>query len=181
MRVFNGVLSDEVLREVVGLEKVKRYMDRGRRRWGRASCVYIISGLRVATEGVEVTESVERKTEGGVEASVPVPAGLVPLEVGGGVSGGREKKREDGYKSAPGVVFAFRVHVVRERRDKSLEAEVFSHRTAFMSGEGEEDKEREMECVYDVGGEVLDGDLDVESEFEEFVVGEEKFVVFGTK
>lgn len=178
VRVFDQALSDEVLKEILSLEKVKRHMDRGRRRWGRAGNVYIISGLRVATGGVQVTESFGRTTEVGLEASAPVPAGPVPLEVGAGVSGGRERNREDGYKTAPGVVFAFRVHVIREKRDGGAEAEVFSHRAAFMSGEGEEEGGKEMECMCDIGTEVLDEDLQVEREYEEYTVGQDKFALF---
>lgn len=67
----------------------------------------------------------------------------------------------DGYETAPGIVSAYRLHMVREKRDGGAESELFSHRTAFYSGEAEDsddDDNMEMECV-DVTAKVVNEDL----------------------
>jgi hypothetical protein len=78
------------------------------------------------------------------------------------------------------VIFAYRLSVIRERREGDVQKEVFVHRTAFMTGHGggeEEDEEVEIEVV-DVSAGVLKGDLAVKPVFAEESVGNEGYIVF---
>ncbi|KAK1243912.1 hypothetical protein MKX08_002050 [Trichoderma sp. CBMAI-0020] len=61
------------------------------------------------------------------------------------------------YETAPGIVFAYRLHVIRSKT-AGEEGELFSHRTAFFSGEAEDEAE-EIE-IAEVNRAVLRGDLD---------------------
>ena len=142
----------------------------------------IISGLRVARDSFQVTNGVGSAVSMELAASGAVPAGPVPLEAGGAVSGSHERNVTDGYETAPGIVFAYRLYVIREKRDGTVETELFSHRTAFYSGEGEDsdDENLEMECV-NVTAQVVNEDLEVDLEFDEYPIGAERYVVFKDK
>jgi hypothetical protein len=88
----------------------------------------------------------------------------------------------DVYETAPGIVFAYRLHVIRPKR-AGAEAELFSDRTAFFSGGPEDDEEEEgMEAV-EVNAAVLREDLDLDLDgYEERWIEEgddESYVVFG--
>ncbi|KAH6856905.1 hypothetical protein B0I37DRAFT_412796 [Chaetomium sp. MPI-CAGE-AT-0009] len=157
VRAYNGAFSVETLEAIVRLDAVKKHINSGR--FGRRR-VYIISGLRVAQDSFTVTDEKGKKTGVAIGGSGPVPAGPVPVSLGVNVSGSREEKRTNGYETAPGIVFAYRVHVIQPK-DEGAEGELFSDRTAFFSGEAEDDEEEEMEVV-EVNGEVLDQDLDLE-------------------
>jgi hypothetical protein len=176
VRSFRRALSEDALQGILALPKVKKYMNSGR--FGKRP-VYIISGLRVARDSFSVTNAVGSAASVELAASGAIPAGPVPLEVGGAVSGSRGKEVTDGYQTAPGVVFAYRLHAIREKRDGSVESELFSHRTAFFSGEGEDsdDGDLEMECV-EVTAHVVNEDLEVEPEFDEYPIGAERCIVF---
>lgn len=179
VRVFSRALGAEALKAIVALPEVKRYINGGR--FGTRP-VYIISGLRVARDSFPVTDRVGSATSVELGASGPAPSAPVPLEVGGAISGSRDRDASDTYKTAPGIVFAYRLHVVREKRDGAAESELFSHRTAFFSGEaGDSDDEgAEMECV-DVNAETLMEDLDVDPDFDEYPIGDECCVVLRGK
>lgn len=75
-------------------------------------------------------------------------------------------------------MFAYRLHVLRQAKGAStLEAELFAHKTGFLSGEGElKVDEVSMECV-EVDGDVLLDDLEVEPDFETIEVGSEQLVL----
>lgn len=176
VRSFGRALSEDALRGILALPRVKRHMNGGR--FGKRP-VYIISGLRVARDSFQVTNAVGSAASVELAASEAIPAGPVPLEVGGAVSGSRGNEVTDGYETAPGIVFAYRLHVIREKRDGGVESELFSHRTAFFSGEGEDsdDGDLEMECV-DVTAHVVNEDLEEEPEFDEYPIGAERYIVF---
>lgn len=180
VRMYNGVFAKEALQKIVKLDGVKRHMEGGR--FGKR-CVYIISGIRIAQQSFTVTDEKGRKMETSIGGSCPVPAGAVPVTLGGHVAGSREDTRANGYETAPGIVFAYQLHVIRPKGD-GVEVELFSHRTAFFSGEGEnEDDEGEEMEVVEVNGAVLREDLDVklDSYCEERVEGyDESYVVFGS-
>ncbi|KAH6614622.1 hypothetical protein B0J18DRAFT_374141 [Chaetomium sp. MPI-SDFR-AT-0129] len=176
VRAYNGAFSPEALKAIMRLDAVKKHIDSGR--FGQRH-VYIISGLRVAQQSFTVTYEQGKKTEGALGGSGSVPAGTVPVALGGNVSGSRKDKRTDGYETEPGIVFAYRLHVIRPR-DADAEGELFSDRTAFFTGEAEEEGE-EME-VAGVNGAVLRGDLDVDPDgYEEkrIVEGDdESYIIF---
>ncbi|KAH6982560.1 hypothetical protein EDB80DRAFT_863925 [Ilyonectria destructans] len=80
---------------------------------------------------------------GGVEGSGP-PAGTVPVEAGADVHGERKKDNIDSWVTAPGIIFAYRLNVIREKKGENRESEIFSHRTSFMTGIGDEEVEMEI-------------------------------------
>lgn len=92
--------------------------------------------------------------------SPQVPAGAVPVEVGGFFSGGRREKAVVSYQTVPGIVFTYKLHAIRPKRSPT--AEVFKS-TAFMSDVGEDEEgEPKIELV-EVDAEVLRYDLDIKT------------------
>ena len=159
VRTLDGVFTPAALRAVAGLEEVKRHIDSGR--FGKR-CVYIITGLRVAVDSFTVTDEKATKVSGSLGGSGPVPAGGVPVEVGGGLSVANERTSNRSYQTAPGIVFAYRLHVIRPKSEDSAEGQLFSDRTAFLTGEaGDEDDDEEMELVA-VDAETARNDLDMD-------------------
>ncbi|KND92434.1 hypothetical protein TOPH_02943 [Tolypocladium ophioglossoides CBS 100239] len=177
VRTYNGVFAPEALKAVVELLDVKRHIHSGQ--FGKR-CVYIISGLRLARQSITITDEKGNKTAGSLGGSGPVPAGTVPVALGGNISGSREANRKDGYETAPGIVFAYRLYVVRPK-DTGAQVELFSDRTAFFSGEANDEEGEEMEAI-GMDGAVLRQDLDVEPDgFEEKWIeegDEESYIVF---
>ncbi len=161
VRTLDGVFTPAALRAVTGLEEVKRHIDSGR--FGKR-CVYIITGLRVAVNSFTVTDEKATKVSGSLGGSGPVPAGGVPVEVGGGLSGANEWTSNRSYQTAPGIVFAYRLHVIRPKSEDNVEGALFSDRTAFLTGEageGDDDEVDEMEFVA-VDVETAKDDLDMD-------------------
>lgn len=132
--------------------------------------VYIVSGLRIAKTSFKVTKEVESKFKAEIAGSGPPAAGIVPVEVGGSVSHHYENKIIDSYKTAPAIVFAYRLHVIRYRR-RGVETELFKSKSAFMTGNGGLEEEDPL-MVLDATKEELDQDLGEENDYTESVVGE---------
>lgn len=174
VRAYNGAFSPEALEAIVGLDGVKKHMRSGR--FGPRH-VYVISGLRVARQGFTVTDEQREKTEVAVGGG---GSGPVPVQLRGNISGSSVDTRTDGYETAPGIVFAYRLHVIRPRR-AGAEAELFSDRTAFFSGGAEDEQGEVMEATEVNGAELLeDLDLDLDG-YEERRIEEgddESYVVF---
>ncbi|KAG9495640.1 hypothetical protein J7337_012194 [Fusarium musae] len=84
------------------------------------------------------------------------PAGPVPIEVGAGISGGKESSKTDSYETAPGIIFAYRLHAIRVRGSGTASSEMFSNKKTFMHGRPVPDPEP-FEVV-DVDAEVLKAD-----------------------
>ena len=178
VRSYNGAFTPEALKAVVELEEVKRHINSGR---FAKRCVYIISGLRVARESFTVTDEKGKKTAASVGGSGPVPAGTVPIEMGGSISGSREDKRTDDYDTAPGIVFAYRLHVIRPKGEAGVEGELFSDRTAFFTGEAEDEEDEEELELIEVNAAALRQDLDLEPEFDDHFIGDRNdgsYIVF---
>ncbi|KAI0878594.1 hypothetical protein GGS24DRAFT_443414 [Hypoxylon argillaceum] len=160
VQAYNGAFTSATLKAIVALEDVRRHIHSGR--FGKRY-VYIISGLRVAQQSFTVADEVGKTTEISLEGSGSITAGTTPVEVGGNVTGSRSNIQKDGYETAPGIVFAYRLHVIRTKR-AGEEGELFTDRTAFFSGEGEgDDEEDEMEIV-EANWAVLLQDLDFQPE-----------------
>lgn len=161
VRTLDGAFAPSTLRAITRLEEVRRHMDSGK--FGKR-CVYIISGLRVAVDSFTVTDEKASNVSVSAGGAGSLPTGAVPLEVGGGLSGAREDKRNRSHDTAPGIVFAYRLHVIRPKGEEGAEGGIFSDRTAFLTGEaGEdgEDEEEEMEIVV-VDSETVRNDLDLD-------------------
>lgn len=159
LHTFAHEFSDAYLRAVVDVPKVRRWIDGGFLRRRR---VYVITGVRVAKTRLNVAWD--------VEGSVGVEGG-VRVEVGGGVGVGAEGRAgleaagRHGFEAAEGVVFAYRVNVIRVRGGGDVEEELFTHKAAFMTpGAG---LGPEWECVE--GTEEVLGRVDEEEEEEEAV------------
>jgi len=171
IRAYNGPFDAESLLGIVSLPAVKRHVESGV--FGKRP-VYLISGLRVIRESFTVTDETGSSTAVALTASGPVPAGPVPVELGGSLSRSKEEKLSMGYDTAPDIVFAYRVHVLRPKGD-FVEAELFSSKAAFFSGGqdstggGAGDMEVELAEV-DVA--TLRQDLDMDLEVVEHLLGE---------
>ncbi|KAI0377866.1 hypothetical protein F5Y04DRAFT_263431 [Hypomontagnella monticulosa] len=157
IRSFSRTLSKATLELITAQPAVRRKIDSGL--FGKRP-VYVISGLRITVDSMEVTKEKSRTRGGGGNASGP--ATVAPVELGAEVHGERGKDVLDSYETAPGIVFAYRVTVIRQKRDGSVESEIFSHKTAFMTGTGEDENEQiEMEAVEVTKG-ILDDDIEEE-------------------
>ncbi|KAL7946666.1 hypothetical protein V8C42DRAFT_318487 [Trichoderma barbatum] len=168
-RVFGGGMTEDALRAIVGLPQVKKHIDSGM--FGKRP-VYIISGLRIAKDSFQVTSESESTNSTSARVSTSTATGPLSLTGGSGVAN-REQSKKDSYKTAPGIVFAYRLHVIRTKRDGEVGTELFSHRTAFLTGEGE-DEESEEEWEYrEVSENVLLDDMEVDPDFDEYSMGEE--------
>ena len=104
----------------------------------------------------------------------------MPVEAGGNLSAGKEDNRSSTTKTAAGIVFAYRLHVIRPKKE-DVEVELFSDRVAFFSGEAKAaEAEEELELV-GVDYKIVQEDLELEEDvFEERKLqegDEESFVI----
>lgn len=158
VQTYHGAFAPETLKAILALDNVKKHIESGR--FGKRR-VYIITGLRVVRQSFTVTEEKGRNTASSVGASGFVPTGIVPVVLGASIVGKSEDRANTSYETAPGIVFAYRLHVIRPK-DTGADQELFSDRTAFFTGEAEAE-EAEMEMV-EVDGTVYREDLDVEQD-----------------
>jgi hypothetical protein len=168
IRSFASPFSEESLAAIVKLPKVRKHIDSGL--FGKRP-VYIVSGLRIAKTSFTVTMETGSASHTKLSGSGPVPAGPAPAEIGGSVSRDVEKTKTDSYDTAAGIVFAYRLHVIRSKRDGDVESEIFSHKTAFLTGDGSSERQELME-ITEVAGKEVDDDLEEEAEFTEYRIGE---------
>ncbi|OBS20203.1 hypothetical protein FPOA_06589 [Fusarium poae] len=184
VRSFSRALRPQALRAIVQLDEVKKFINGGPFGRFRKRPVYLVSGLRVAQDSFSVTNTTgsSSSAEANMSLSAAALGAPVPLETGGGVSASGEKHETRGYNTSPGIVFAYRLHVIRAKSDGNAESELFSDTTAFLTGEDEDEDEdgQEMELA-DVTGETVKQAKGVKSTVEEFVVGDEALVVFKSK
>ncbi|OPB36007.1 hypothetical protein A0O28_0111730 [Trichoderma guizhouense] len=171
-RVFGSGIRGDTLKAIVNLAQVKKHIDSGM--FGKRP-IYIISGLRIAKDSFQVTRESGSANSTSVGASTAPVTGPLSISGGSNVTTNGEQSKKDSYKTAPGVVFAYRLHVIRTKRDGDVEPELFSHRTAFLTGEGEdENTEEELEWEYgEVSKNVLLDDMEVDPDFDEYPLGEE--------
>lgn len=89
----------------------------------------------------------------------------MPAVLGATIAGKIEDRARNSYETAPGIVFAYRLHVIRPK-NTGADAELFSDRIAFFSGEAE-DVEVKIDIVK-VDSTVYREDLDVvQDDYEE--------------
>jgi hypothetical protein len=136
IRLFSGPLLPETATKIVEIPSVRAHVDSGM--FGRRA-IYIVTGIRIATSSFTVA------TENGTERSFEIMAsspvgGPVPVEVGGKVNRAVERSVVDMYETAPHIIFAYRLHVIRTRRS-GHETEIFEHKSAFMTGARHSDDE----------------------------------------
>lgn len=168
IRSFAEPLTAETALKIAALPIVQQHMASGV--FGKRA-VYVVSGVRIAKTSFKVTK--ETGANYGIELSgsgPPIP-GPVPLELGASVAHHQEKSVTDSYETAPGIVFAYRVHVIRYKR-AGVETELFQSKGAFMTGSGRADDE-EPPVVVEGSKEELDEDLEEENDYTETLVGDD--------
>ncbi|KAH7022130.1 hypothetical protein EDB80DRAFT_1744 [Ilyonectria destructans] len=182
VRQFSRAPSPDALRAIVQLDAVKEFINGGPFGRFKKRPVYLLSGLRVAKESFSVTNTTGSSSSVAAEVSA-LAATLgapVPLEAGAGISTAGEKYETHSYNTAPGIVFAYRLHVIRAKSNGSAaESELFSDTTGFFTGEDESENEDEQEMeLADATGEMVKGEKGVKSTVEEYIVEDEALVVF---
>ncbi|PYH78779.1 hypothetical protein BO82DRAFT_434647 [Aspergillus uvarum CBS 121591] len=95
--------------------------------------IYVVTGVRIASSSFTVTARDDSSTSGQASASASDPTGTVPT------AGFEAEVRSAGtivntYETAPDIVFAYRVHIIRDKGDGKVGQKMFAHRAAFMTG-----------------------------------------------
>lgn len=98
IQTFGKAISRDALKAITRLEPVKKHINSGI--FGKKP-VYIITGLRVAKSSFQVTDQTKSSATISLGASGPAPAWVLPLEIGGGISGACEQSRKDSYETGP--------------------------------------------------------------------------------
>lgn len=183
VRFFSRALSTDSLRAILQIDSIKEFTNSGPFGRLRKRPVYLISGLRVAKDSFTVTNSTGSATSVAGEVSASATGLGVPVGAGGGVSKSNEKHESHSYSTAPGVVFAYRLHVIRPKSNAKAESDLFSDTSAFFTGENDDDEDEEDQEVEfaDVTGGSIKGEKGVKSRVEEYNVGDESIVVFKSK
>lgn len=93
IQTFGKAISRDVLKAITRLEPVKKHINSGI--FGKKP-VYIITGLRVAKSSFQITDQTKSSATISLGASGPAPAWVLPLEIGGGISG-RVRAKSKGF------------------------------------------------------------------------------------
>ncbi|KAH7130964.1 hypothetical protein EDB81DRAFT_845584 [Dactylonectria macrodidyma] len=155
IRSFSHELKPEALVAVLQLDSVNEFINGGPYGRWRKRPVYVISGLRVAKKSFSVTKTADSTTStaGNMSVSGNMSGTPIMLGGGGGVTIANEEYLADGYNTAPGIVFAYRLHMICPKSNGTAESEIFSDTAAFMTGEGGNEDYEEMELT-EVTGEM---------------------------
>ncbi|KID98433.1 hypothetical protein MAJ_05616, partial [Metarhizium majus ARSEF 297] len=170
VRTFRDPLMPETVAAIANLPAVRAQIDSGV--FGKRP-VYIVSGLRIATSSFTVARGQGSDFTMEAAGSGP-PAGTIPAEVGGRMKHEGLAKLTDSYDTASGVVFAYRLCVIRTRR-AGVETDMFSHKSAFLGGAGE--KEGVPLILVEATKDEIDGDLEEEVEYESAEIGEDELCI----
>ena len=162
IRTFADPLTTETALRIAALPVVQQQMASGL--FGKRA-VYVVSGVRIAKSSFTIKKERGTHYAGGLSGSGPPIPGPVPLELGAGVAHARETTVTDSYETAPEIVYAYRVHVVRYKR-AGVEMELFQSKSAFMTGSGRVDEE-ELPIVVEGTKEELDADLEEDNDYKE--------------
>ena len=168
IRTFTDPLTTETALKIAALPVVQQQMASGL--FGKRP-VYVVSGVRIARTSFTVKKERGTHYNGGLSGSGPPVPGPVPLELGAGVAHARETTVTDSYETAPEIVYAYRVHIVRYKR-AGTEMELFQSKSAFMTGSGRADEE-ELPVVVEGTKEELDADLEEDNDYKETRGGED--------
>ncbi|KAL6857760.1 hypothetical protein ACO1O0_005202 [Amphichorda felina] len=168
VRELTAPFSNEFLQAILALENVQEHMNSGMFP-RRKRPIYLVSSLRVPTSSFTVTRETGAGNQVGISATGP--AGPVPVEVGGEISGGVDRTKVNSYETAPGIVFAFRVYIIRPKgQGGRAKSEMFTHRAEFATGRA--DSEPEIMEIIEATPENLREDIDVIATFEEEDLGD---------
>ncbi|KAF7503912.1 hypothetical protein GJ744_002993 [Endocarpon pusillum] len=171
IRSFAEPLLPDKVTAIANIPTVRKHIHSGM--FGKRS-VYVVSGLRIATSSFTVTKSESSNFTVGAEASGP-PSGTTPVEVGATAKHDSRETVTDSYDTAPGIVFAYQMYVIRTRRAGS-ETELFTHESGFLTGEADE-KEEPLVLV-DATKEEIDEDLDEEVDYESVQIGDDEWCIY---
>ncbi|KAJ5532849.1 hypothetical protein N7494_009401 [Penicillium frequentans] len=160
IRFFADPLTPSVASAITALPDVKKHINSGV--FGRRP-VYIVTGLRIARTSFTVSKDVSKTLGGEISGSGTIPGGIVPITAGAGISGSSERKTTGSYDTAPGIVFAYRLSVIRTKR-AGVETELFDDKAAFLTGD-ETDVEQPL-VVVEATREELEEDFEEQSEFQ---------------
>jgi len=168
IRSFAEPLTAETALKIAALPVVQQQMASGV--FGKRA-VYVISGVRIAKTSFTVKKETGANYTVELSGSGPPTPGPVPLELGASVTHHQESTVTDSYETAQGIVFAYRVHVIRYKR-AGVETELFQSRGAFMTGSERADDEGQP-IVVEGTKEELDEDLEEESNYKKTSIGDD--------
>ncbi|KAH8898149.1 hypothetical protein GQ53DRAFT_678171 [Thozetella sp. PMI_491] len=155
---FDSELGDACLKALVATPKVRKYIDSG---FIRRKDVYVITGVRIAKSSFTVSTTSETAISGEASASAPIPAsGVIQITAGGEANARVTRSVGHSYETAPDIVFAYRVHVVRTKGDGEVSEKLFRSKKAFLT----EASGSELECLEvssDVLRQCLGGDVEI--------------------
>ena len=171
VRLFADPLLPETVEAIANLPAVQKSIQSG---LFPPRAVYVVTGLRITNSSFTVTEEDSSKFVLEAEGSGP-PSGTIPGEIGGNMKHESGEASTDSYNTAPGIVFAYRLSVIRTRR-AGVETELFMHKDAFLTGNG--GKKEDPLVLVDATTEEIDEDLEVEIEYESAEIGEDEDCVF---
>jgi hypothetical protein len=171
LRSFVDPLMPNTVSAIANLPAVQKQINSGM--FGKRA-VYVVTGLRIATSSFTVTEEVSSNFSVEAEGSGP-PSGTIPAEVSGRIRHESRKTAMDSYNTAPGIVFAYQLNVIRIRR-AGVETELFSHASSFLTGE--RGKKEDPLVVVDATKEEIDEDLEEEVEYDSAEIGEDETCIY---
>jgi len=168
---FADPLLPDKVTAIANIPSVRKHINSGM--FGKQP-VYVVSGLRIATSSFTVTKKNSSNSSVGAEGSGP-PPGTIPAEVGAKAKHENQETVTDSYDTAPGIVFAYQMYVIRTYRAGS-ETELFAGKSGFLTGEsGEEEKPL---VLVEATKEEIDEDLEEEVEYESVEIGDDELCIF---
>ncbi|KAL7933157.1 hypothetical protein V8C35DRAFT_305078, partial [Trichoderma chlorosporum] len=165
---FAEPLTAETALKIAALPVVQQHMASGV--FGKRA-VYVVSGVRIAKTSFTVKKEAGANYTVELSGSGPPIPGSLPQGLGASIAHRQEKMVTDSYETAPGIVFAYRVHVIRYKR-AGVETELFQSKGAFMTGSGRADDE-EPPVMVEGTREELDEDLEEENDYTEISIGDD--------
>ncbi|MCJ1470419.1 hypothetical protein MMC07_009064 [Pseudocyphellaria aurata] len=166
IRSFADPLLPDKVTAIANIPTVRKHIDSGM--FGKRP-VYVVSGLRIATSSFTVT------TEESSNVTIEAEGGMTPGKIGGRVKHDNQGSITDYYDTAPGVLFAYQLYVIRTHKTES-ETELFTHKSGFLTGEGHE-QEKPLVLV-DATKKEIDDDLEEEVEYESVQIGDDELCIY---
>ena len=171
IRSFADPLLPDKVTAIANIPTVRKHVDSSM--FGKRP-VYVVSGLRIATSSFTVTRKQSSSFTIEAEASGP-PSGTVPGELGERAKHDHRERVTDSYDTAPGIVFAYQMSVIRTRRS-GPETQLFTHGSGFLTGE--DGGQEEPLVLVDATKEEIDDDLDEEVDYESVQIGDGELCIY---
>ncbi|PYI26890.1 hypothetical protein BP00DRAFT_429899 [Aspergillus indologenus CBS 114.80] len=129
--VLDRTLSDRCVEAILEVPAVRKYRESG---YLRDRPIYVVTGVRITRSSFPVVVRDDSRVSIRSSASASDPTGTVPITAGFEADVRSARTVLDEYNTAPDIVFAYRVHVLRDIGDGEVDQEMFAHRAAFMTG-----------------------------------------------